>query len=86
MVLNVITGGTLTVNTWAHIAVSRVSGTTSLFVNGSRVGSAYTDSNDYGNTKPLKIGANLNGADAFTGYIDEIRILKGKQDMLMQVL
>ena len=74
---NVITGGTLTVNTWAHIAVSRVSGTTSLFVNGSRVGSAYTDSNDYGNTKPLKIGANFNGADAFTGYIDEIRISKG---------
>ena len=75
---NVITGGTLTVNTWAHIAVSRVSGTTSLFVNGSRVGSAYTDSNNYGNTKPLKIGANLNGADGFTGYIDEIRISKGQ--------
>ena len=74
---NVITGGTLTVNTWTHIAVSRVSGTTSLFVNGSRVGSPYTDSNNYGNTKPLKIGANFNGADAFTGYIDEIRISKG---------
>ena len=74
---NVISGGTLTVNTWTHIAVSRVSGTTSLFVNGSRVGSPYTDSNNYGNTKPLKIGANFNGADAFTGYIDEIRISKG---------
>ena len=74
---NVITGGSLSANVWSHIAVSRVSGTTSLFVNGSRVGSPYTDSNDYGNTKPLKIGANLNGADGFTGYIDEIRISKG---------
>ena len=74
---NVISGGTVTANTWHHIAVSRVSGTTSLFFNGTRVGSPYTDSNDYGNTKPLKIGANLNGADGFTGYIDEIRISKG---------
>jgi len=75
---NVISGGTLTANSWFHIAVSRVSGTTSLFVNGTRVGAAYTDSNNYGNTKPLKIGANLNGADAFTGYIDEIRVSKGQ--------
>ena len=74
---NVITGGTLTINTWAHIAVSRVSGTTSLFVNGSRVGSAYTDSNDYGNTKPLRIGSAFDGGNAFAGYIDEIRISKG---------
>ena len=74
---NVITGGSLSINTWAHIAVSRVSGTTSLFVNGSRVGSAYTDSNDYGNTKPLRIGSAFDGGNAFAGYIDEIRISKG---------
>ena len=74
---NVITGGSLSINTWAHIAVSRVSGTTSLFVNGSRVGSAYTDSNDYGNTKTLKIGRAYDGGNAFAGYIDEIRISKG---------
>ena len=74
---NVITGGTLTVNTWHHLAVSRVSGVTSLFIDGTRVGSAYTDTNNYGTSKSLKIGANLNGADAFTGYIDEIRVSKG---------
>ena len=68
----VITGGTVAANTWTHIALSRVSGTTSLFVNGSRVGSAYTDSNDYGNTKTLTIG------DSFDGYIDEIRVSKGQ--------
>ena len=75
---NVISGGALTVNTWAHVALSRVSGTTSLFVNGSRVGSAYTDTNDYGSTKPLRIGTNVGGTDEFTGYIDEIRISKGQ--------
>lgn len=74
---NVITGGTLTVNTWHHLAVSRVSGVTSLFIDGTRVGSAYTDTNNYGTSKSLKIGANFNGADPFTGYIDEIRISKG---------
>jgi len=74
---NVITGGTLSVNTWHHLAVSRVSGVTSLFIDGTRVGSAYTDTNNYGTSKSLKIGANLNGADAFTGYIDEIRVSKG---------
>ena len=45
---NVITGGTLSVNTWHHLAVSRVSGVTSLFIDGTRVGSAYTDTNNYG--------------------------------------
>ena len=74
---NVISGGTLTVNTWHHLAVSRVSGVTSLFIDGTRVGSAYTDTNNYGTSKSLKIGANFNGADPFTGYIDEIRVSKG---------
>ena len=74
---NVISGGTLSVNTWHHLAVSRVSGVTSLFIDGTRVGSAYTDTNDYGTTKALKIGSNLNGADTFTGYIDEVRVSKG---------
>ena len=74
---NVITGGSLSINTWAHVAVSRVSGTTSLFVNGSRVGSAYTDTNNYGSTKPLKIGRAYDGGNAFAGYIDEIRVSKG---------
>ena len=75
---NVITGGTITINTWAHIAVSRVSGVTSLFVDGTRVGSAYTDTNDYGSTKPLKIGrSGVGGGNAFAGYIDEVRISKG---------
>ena len=73
---DVITGGTLTVNTWHHLAVSRVSGVTSLFIDGTRVGLPYTDTNNYGTSKSLKIGANLNGTDAFTGYIDEIRVSK----------
>ena len=76
---NVIVGGgaALTANTWSHIAVSRESGVHSLYVNGTRVGGNFSTSVDYGTTNPLKIGANLNGSDAFTGHIDEVRISKG---------
>ena len=72
-----ITGSTLLTGQWYHIALSRLSGTTSLYVNGSRVGSAYTDSNDYGTTKPVTIGARFDGGNPASAYIDEFRISKG---------
>ena len=62
---------------WTHVALSRVSGSTKLFINGVQGGSTYTDSNDYGTTKPLVIGADYSGANTFTGYVDEVRISKG---------
>ena len=73
-----ISGGSLSVDTWAHIALSRYNGSTKLFVNGTQVGSTYTDSNNYGDTKTLNIGsATGTGSNFFTGYIDEIRCSAG---------
>lgn len=72
-----ILGSTLLTGQWYHIALSRVSGTTSLYVNGSRVGSAYADSNNYGIAKPLTIGARYDGANPASAYFDEVRITKG---------
>lgn len=58
-----------TAGAWHHIAVSRASGTTRLFLDGSIVASA-SDSGNYAQDD-YSIGGNVNG------YIDELRISKG---------
>ena len=62
--------------TWYHIAVSRSGSSTRMFVNGTQVGSTYTDNNSYV-AGQLTIGANYDPAPSgnfFNGYIDEIRV------------
>ena len=70
-----ITGSALSATTWYHITVSRASGSTKMFVNGTQVGSTYSDSNNYGTTV-VSIGiASWNTAfNAFNGHADEIRV------------
>jgi hypothetical protein len=77
----VITGSTLSLNTWYHIAVVRASGTSKLYVNGSQVGSSVSDSTSYtvGANRPI-IGADGNSPSsgfATTGYISNLRVVKG---------
>lgn len=72
-----ITGAAaLSPTTWHHVALSRTSGISKLFVDGGQVGVSYTDGNDFP-TRGLRIGANLQGASSMNGYIDEVRITKG---------
>lgn len=64
------------VNTWYHIALSRVAGTTRLFSNGVSAGS-YADSNNYAATSAL-LGKYYDSATFFLfGHMDELRITKG---------
>ena len=71
----VITGTeTLAADTWYHIAISRSGTDTKLFVNGAQDGSTWTDSSDYGSTKPLRIGTTIADSDGFNGHIDEVRV------------
>ena len=72
-----INGGTLATGTWYHVAVARQGGTTKLFLDGTELGT-YTDSNDYGTTKPVVIGSNYAASpvEAFNGHVDEVRISK----------
>lgn len=74
-----ITGSAaLTTNTWQRIAVSRVSGTTRMFVDGVQVGSSWTDSTNYLQSG-IYLGASQfsSGATPWNGWIDEVRITKG---------
>ena len=73
-----ITGSNLSTSTWYHIAISRSSGSTKMFLNGTQTGSTYTDSTVYLQSY-LTIGANaLNTSlSNLNGYIDDLRITKG---------
>jgi len=66
-----------TLNTWNHLAISRVSGVTRFFINGVVSTNTYVDATDYGTTKPLVLGASFVGLTSFSGYIDDFKISKG---------
>jgi hypothetical protein len=63
-------------STWYFVAVSKNSGITRMFVNGTQVGS-FTDSYNYGNTIPLTFGSSAEGLAGYTGYMQQLRITKG---------
>jgi hypothetical protein len=76
----VITGSALSANTWYHFAYARSGSSTKMFINGSQVGSTYTDTTNYinGADRPV-IGTNgFNVAQySFNGYISNFRVVKG---------
>jgi hypothetical protein len=70
-----ITGSNITLSTWTHLALCRVSGVTKMFMGGTQVGSSYTDTNNYTSTV-ARIGGNINGDSFLYGYLDDYRITK----------
>ena len=91
---NRITGSsTLAINSWNHVAVSRASGSTKLFVNGVQEGSTYSDSNSYiarlaqfleQNKNFAKLNRPTIGAEGrvfannpLNGYLSNVRVVKG---------
>lgn len=76
----VITGTTtVAINTWYHFALSRVSGVTRLYLNGTQEGSSYTDANNYvvGASRPTIGAGGYNQTTPVLGNIDDFRITKG---------
>jgi len=72
-----ITGSAMVLNTWQHIAVVRISGVTKLYINGTQSGSNYTDTINYP-SQPLTVGKDSAGSTYVTGYIRNLRLIKGQ--------
>ena len=70
-----ITGGTVVTNTWVHWALVRNSGVTTLYINGTSVGS-FSDSTNYV-TSQFRVGGAWTNDFNWAGYIDDLRITKG---------
>jgi len=74
----VISTSTLSTGVWYHVAVTRASGTTRIFINGTLEASAI-DTRNYSAANQLWVGQvpeNVS-ARAWNGYIDDLRITKG---------
>jgi hypothetical protein len=72
---DLVSYGTMpTTGTWTHIAITRSGTTARMFYNGTQVASA-TTGNDFVDAA-FYIGQD-GGSNAFTGYIDDLRITKG---------
>jgi hypothetical protein len=76
----ITSGLSFTTNTWYHVALARFGTTTKMFINGTQVGSNYTDSNNYLSAARRPVIA-INGfnetAAPLNGYIDDLRVTKG---------
>jgi len=74
-----ISASGITSGQWYHIAIVKSSNSTRLYINGVQTGSAYTDTNDYGASAQLAIGASNDSVGLITlsgGYITDFRITK----------
>ncbi len=75
--------GSIVVSTWYHIALTRASAVTRLFLNGviqtaGPAGASYADTNNYNIRAGYPtIGIDTNQITFFNGNIDELRIVKG---------
>ncbi len=65
--------GTISVNTWHHIAITRRAGACNVWVDGVSVASG-TTTNNLNTGVTLRIGEWRNASEFYTGYIDDFRI------------
>lgn len=70
--------GSITAGQWYHIMVVRTSGVTKMYLNGSQVGSNYTDANAYlsSTSRPVLGASGYDLTGNFNGYITDLRITK----------
>jgi len=70
-----IVGSTLSLNTWYHVAVARSGSSTKMFINGTQVGSTYTDTNTYLNSYPFLASSSFSvGNNYLAGAMTNVRV------------
>lgn len=75
--ISILSNSAVPLNVWSHVAISRVSGVTRMFIDGTLQSSTSTGSFTIpNNTTTLTIGKSSTNSDPFSGYIDEIRITR----------
>ena len=83
--INIYSGGAnsavayaFAINTWYHVAIVRKDTTVTLYVDGVSQGTFTNfDMNNDGGKLNLGTGINGSSSNAYTGYLDEVRIVKG---------
>ena len=74
----VITGSTsLVAGQWYHVAVSRSSSSTKMFLNGTQEGSTYSDSNNYAASRVVLGSQGDTAGNYLNGYLSNVRLSKG---------
>jgi len=74
-----ITSAPITLGTSVHIAIERVSGVTTLYINGLRSGATYADTNDYvavQNRPVLFTNGAAEESESFIGSMNVLRVTK----------
>jgi hypothetical protein len=74
-IVNGITG-TVSLNTWTHVAFVRNSNTFTMYVNGTSAGTSTSSASVYQSANSILIGYGQ-GAHYFPGYISNARVVKG---------
>jgi hypothetical protein len=71
--------GTLKANVWHHVALTRATGSTKLFVDGVQVGSTYADTAVYavGANRPNISASGYDLSLPFNGYMSNLRVTSG---------
>lgn len=71
-----ITGGTLSLNTWHHVALVRSAGVFKIYLDGTALAGSYTSSANL-SLAGFRIGMDWANLHPWDGYIDDLRITKG---------
>lgn len=76
--INITSTATIGTGAWSHVAVSRSSGVTRMFIGGAVQSSTHTGSVSIPNDQTsLRIGTASDGSEDYNGWIDNLRVTKG---------